>query len=160
MTALLTASRDSAMAVWYIYPDVQSLLSSSAGSASHLRVCKFSWVTKSKYSIVMIVLWSTTLYTYFNYVIQDCPLSSLKSVICERFGVEQADVLFICGGEILNDDRTFRSRPKRITIANGTRIVLQKVPLTVNVAEQDVNLKVSMPQVFNWLTWQFIIVKK
>ena len=83
-------------------------------------------------------------------VIQDHPLSSLKSVICERFGVRQADVLFICEGEILNDDRTILSHQKKIT--NGTRIVLQKVPLTVNVAEQDVNFKLSLPEVYNRLT--------
>ena len=68
----------------------------------------------------------------------------MKSIICGRFGVKQADVIFICEGEILGDEHT-----NLRWITNGTRIVLQKVPLTVNVAEQDVNLKVSMPQVFN-----------
>ena len=65
-------------------------------------------------------------------------------MICERFGVKQADVIFICEGEILGDDHTTLS-----WIANGTRIVLQKVLLTLNVAEQDVNFEFSIPQVFN-----------
>ena len=82
--------------------------------------------------------------------IQNRPLSSLKSVICGRFGVKQADVVLICEGKILDDHATLSCQLKK-RITNGTRIVLQKVPLTVNVAEQDLNFKFSIPQVFNRL---------
>ena len=75
---------------------------------------------------------------------QNQTLSSLKKTICQRFGVK--DPIFICEEDILDacyDDVLLRNS----VITDGAVVILQKMPVSVSLTDQDTSFNFYVPQV-------------
>ena len=75
---------------------------------------------------------------------QNQTLSSLKKTICQRFGVK--DPIFICEEDILDacyDGVLLRNS----VITDGAVVILQKMPVSVSLTDQDTSFNFYVPQV-------------
>ena len=75
---------------------------------------------------------------------QKQPLSSLKKIICQRFGVKEP--LFICEKEIL-DARYDDTLLCDSVITDGAVVVLQKKPVSMCLKDQGTRFNFFVPQV-------------
>ena len=74
---------------------------------------------------------------------QDQPLSSLKAIILHRFGIQAA--VFICDRKTLDADGVaLREHP---IVTKCARVILHKIPVTMNISDQNTEFKFYIPQV-------------
>ena len=72
-------------------------------------------------------------------------MSSLKAIILQRFGIQAA--VFICEGRTLDaatDGVALREHP---IVTKGAKVILHKIPVTMNISDQKTTFKFYIPQV-------------
>ena len=111
-----------------------------------MKPCLFQTIHNSKSNLLGFYYIPYTVTIYANCTLwQDQTVYSLKTVICDRIGIEpDMSCIMLCGGEVLQEQKILGDYP---AVTDGARIVLRKNLLFMHLQDQNAKFITFMPQV-------------